>query len=174
MSRMKLNYCYICGSKLEPEKEGAWWCNGCQQQYYTNPKPCVELALFDEAGRILLAERAREPNKGKYDLPGGFIDNNETAEAAILRETEEELGLNADQFSEPRYALSYTGDYPYGRVVYENLILVFAAKLKPGANVLAQDDVASVKFVSPKEIDTSELATLKLVDVINKAQKALI
>ena len=168
---MQRTYCYVCGDKLKSEKEGTWWCDGCQQQYFDNPIPCVELALFDSEGRILLTERGRDPNKGKFDLPGGFIDDNETAENALTREMKEELGLNSDQISRPRYVLSYVGNYPYGKVVYETLIFVFTARLKQGAGIEPQDDVASAKFVQPYDIDRGEIAAPSLPEVIGRAKE---
>lgn len=45
------------------------------------------------AEHVLLIERGRNPGRGLYALPGGFIDQNETIEQSALRELEEETGL---------------------------------------------------------------------------------
>lgn len=45
------------------------------------------------ADRILLIQRNQEPNKGGWTLPGGFVEADETAEEAVIREVEEETGL---------------------------------------------------------------------------------
>jgi ADP-ribose pyrophosphatase YjhB (NUDIX family) len=42
---------------------------------------------------ILLVQRNQEPNRGYWTLPGGFVDCKEAAEAAVVRELEEETGL---------------------------------------------------------------------------------
>jgi ADP-ribose pyrophosphatase YjhB (NUDIX family) len=42
---------------------------------------------------ILLIQRNQEPNRGFWTLPGGFVESNETVEAAVVREIEEETGL---------------------------------------------------------------------------------
>ena len=52
------------------------------------------VALFDADGRVLLAQRP--PGKkmaGMWEFPGGKIETNETPEAAIIRESREELGI---------------------------------------------------------------------------------
>ena len=56
------------------------------------------LALVDPDGRVLLAQRP--PGKAMVDLwefPGGKIEPGETPEAALIREIDEELGINTKQ-----------------------------------------------------------------------------
>ena len=53
----------------------------------------VDCVVFDRAGRLLLIRRAKPPFKGRYALPGGFVDVGETVEAAALRELQEETGI---------------------------------------------------------------------------------
>ena len=43
---------------------------------------------------MLVSKRAIEPNKGRYDLPGGFVDFGEDCQAAAIREMREELGIS--------------------------------------------------------------------------------
>ncbi len=49
--------------------------------------------LFDRGGRLLLVERANEPNRGQWSLPGGRVEPGESGEQAVLREVAEETGL---------------------------------------------------------------------------------
>ncbi|MGH7087801.1 MAG: 8-oxo-dGTP diphosphatase MutT [Stellaceae bacterium] len=52
-------------------------------------------ALIDADGRVLLAERpAGKPMAGLWEFPGGKIDAGETPETALVRELEEELGID--------------------------------------------------------------------------------
>ena len=57
----------------------------------------VAVALLDGAGRILLQQRARGRSMaGLWEFPGGKVEEGETAEAALVREIEEELGVQLD------------------------------------------------------------------------------
>jgi len=54
-------------------------------------------ALVDRDGRILLARRPQgRPLAGLWEFPGGKLMDGETPEAALIRELNEELGINTD------------------------------------------------------------------------------
>jgi 8-oxo-dGTP diphosphatase len=44
--------------------------------------------------KVLLIQRNHEPNRGHWTLPGGFVEFDESAEEAVVREVEEETGLH--------------------------------------------------------------------------------
>src|SRR6185437_13971952 len=53
------------------------------------------VALVDADGRVLLAQRPEgKPMAGLWEFPGGKVDPGETPEAALIRELEEELGID--------------------------------------------------------------------------------
>ncbi len=56
-------------------------------------RPFVTDAVIVRDGRIVLIRRNKEPFKGKWALPGGFVEAGETAEEACAREAFEETGL---------------------------------------------------------------------------------
>ena len=58
----------------------------------TCPRAGASLALFRD-NRVLLARRGAQAGHGLWSLPGGLIELGETAEAAALREMQEELGV---------------------------------------------------------------------------------
>jgi 8-oxo-dGTP diphosphatase len=74
----------------------------------------VAAALFDERGRVLIAQRpAGKHLAGRWEFPGGKIADGETEQAALARELAEELGV-VPLDSEPLMALVH--DYPDRRV----------------------------------------------------------
>ena len=88
---------------------------------YEYPRPaltvdCVVFGLDEGELKLLLIERAGEPYKGRWALPGGFVEMNETIDAAARRELEEETGLH-DVFLEQLYTFGDVERDPRGRVV---------------------------------------------------------
>src|SRR5579872_10037 len=56
------------------------------------------VALIDTDGRVLLAERpAGKPMAGLWEFPGGKVQPGETPEAALIRELQEELGIDVKE-----------------------------------------------------------------------------
>lgn len=87
---------------------------------YPRPALTVDCVIFglDESNKlkILLIQRALEPFKGDWALPGGFVDMEEDLEAAALRELEEETGVR-NVFIEQLYTFGQPERDPRGRVV---------------------------------------------------------
>ena len=76
-----------------------------ENQYcYKYPRPALTtdqvIFGFGEGElRVLLIRRGNEPFKGKWALPGGFMDMDEDAETCARRELEEETGLKVVRIS---------------------------------------------------------------------------
>jgi 8-oxo-dGTP diphosphatase len=65
---------------------------------YAFPRPAVtvDMVLFrqsESGAEVLLIRRKRNPFKGLWAIPGGFVDKDEALEAAARRELKEETGL---------------------------------------------------------------------------------
>lgn len=76
------------------------------------------VAVIDDAGRILLQQRADD---GNWGIPGGFMELGETLEETARRELREETGLEADQlnFVQLFSGAEYFHQYPNGDEVYD-------------------------------------------------------
>jgi 8-oxo-dGTP diphosphatase len=57
------------------------------------PVPCVGALTYDAAGRLLLVQRAHEPGRGLWSVPGGRVEPGEDDATALVREMAEETGL---------------------------------------------------------------------------------
>ncbi|MHA1959664.1 MAG: NUDIX domain-containing protein [Candidatus Thorarchaeota archaeon] len=62
---------------------------------YRNPKPTIDVVVTD-GKRVILVKRAREPFKGEWVFPGGFVEYDETVEDAAIREVLEETGVTVE------------------------------------------------------------------------------
>ncbi len=118
---------------------------------------CVRLR--DEA-EVLLIRRGREPFKGRWALPGGFVEIEEEVEAAARRELLEETGLRAAELHELG-TFSRVGRDPRGRVVS----VAFLAPFGPEAGgERAGDDAAEAgwfPFLSPPPLAFDHAEILK-------------
>lgn len=118
---------------------------------YNHPRPAltVDIVLFHRSPdglEVLLIKRAREPFKGQWAFPGGFVDKDESLEDAAARELLEETGLagiHLDQIG----AFGDPGRDPRGHTVS----VVFSALLDDRRQAVAADDAAEAEwhFASP-------------------------
>ena len=94
---MELNYCPVCGAKLSlrrhPTEPPTPWCADCGDWRFPLFSAAVSVILLDRAGKRVLLIR----QYGEQDpmLPAGYVDKGERAEAAVVREIREELGITA-------------------------------------------------------------------------------
>ena len=90
-----MKYCSECGSselaRLVPDGDIniRTVCKECGIVHYSNPK-IVTGCLVTYENKILLCQRAIEPQRGYWNLPCGYLENGECVEAGAMREVEEE------------------------------------------------------------------------------------
>ena len=92
---MPAKFCIRCGTKLvrrKVEKRVRPVCPECGYVAFQNAKPAVGL-LLERDGEVLLVRRERAPYKGYWDIPGGFLEAEESAKEGAKREAREETGL---------------------------------------------------------------------------------
>jgi len=95
-----MKFCANCGAavvqRVPPgDTLPRWVCDNCGEIHYQNPKLVVG-TIPEHEGRLLLCRRAIEPRYGYWTLPAGFMENDETASQAALRETLEEAGASVE------------------------------------------------------------------------------
>lgn len=129
-------------------------CAECGFRFFFNCAAAAAAFIF-HGERIILTVRAHEPGKGALDLPGGFLDYEETVEEGLRREIREELGIETSSFG---YLTSAPNDYVYRDVLYKTADLYFTCKADDLAQIRAGDDVADFVLVEPGKLDPSRLA----------------
>jgi len=150
-----ISFCPHCGKQtFHPVSEKSWRCASCDFLWYQNTAAATA-AIIVNAGEILFAVRAGEPQAGKLDLPGGFVDNDETAEASLLRELDEELGLTGIS---PRYLTSFPNTYPYAGIEYKTVDLFYLVELDRRPPLQPADDVAGVRWISADALPLADVA----------------
>jgi ADP-ribose pyrophosphatase YjhB (NUDIX family) len=97
---MAMNFCSNCGAKLTyriPDGDDLprYICDTCHIVHYLNPKMVVG-CIPEWKDRLLLCRRAIEPRKGKWTLPAGYLENNETLAEGAKRETLEEARADVE------------------------------------------------------------------------------
>ena len=88
-------------------------------------------AVVVHAGRVLLIERANEPLKGEWSLPGGALELGETLEEGVVREVEEETGLRVKPVCVVKAFDRISRDED-GRVRYHFVLVDFLCHLSDG------------------------------------------
>ncbi len=112
---------------------------------YPRPALTVDAVLFqktDNELRILLIERKFAPFQGHWAFPGGFVDMDETAEDAAVRELEEETGLKDVELTQFK-AYSKVNRDPRGRVVS---IVFYGVVKDENCELHANDDAKEAKW----------------------------
>ena len=64
---------------------------------YPRPMLTADCVVTDGHGHVLLVQRGRDPFRGQWALPGGFMEMDETIEHCAVRELQEETGITADE-----------------------------------------------------------------------------
>lgn len=117
---------------------------------YPHPRPAftVDVVLLAQSGEglyLLLIERGREPFRGCWALPGGFVEENEPPLLAARRELAEETGLEAGELRHFA-AFADPGRDPRGWTV----TMAYVGAPPPGGPSLPQptggDDAAAARW----------------------------
>lgn len=116
-------------------------------------------------GRSLVTVRAREPEKGRLDVPGGFLDVGEDPIQGLKREVKEEVGLDIDVGPQD---FVQAVPHRYGPEGDWLLALGFRARWV-GGEVQARDDVADARWVDAGALDDLDFAWPHDRELVRKA-----
>jgi 8-oxo-dGTP diphosphatase len=157
---VEFRFCPVCGGRLqersikEPEPPRLV-CSQCEFVFYLDPK-VVACSIVKMDGRIVLLKRAIDPQRGKWVLPGGYVDRGEEVTAAALRETEEECGLRTR-------IQRLLGVYSYpGRTA---VVVVYVAEYVSG-DLRAADESEEVGLYLQEEVPWRKLAFQSTVEAL--------
>ena len=129
---------------------------------YPYPRPsvtadCVIFTMRGEDLTILLIQRAHDPFKGQWALPGGFVNENEALERAAARELAEETGLSTSARLVQIGSYGDPGRDPRGHTV----TVAFATFLVAEPKISAADDAAAAEWHPLKSLDLTPPSTTK-------------
>ena len=100
----------------------------------------VDVVIFKE-DKILLIQRADEPCRGQWALPGGFVDENEDLSDAAVRELLEETSLQAEKLIQLG-AFGKPGRDPRGHTIS----IAFKGSVKNPQDLRAADDAKAAAW----------------------------
>jgi len=164
----QFHYCPKCGSdQFLVNNEKSKKCNRCGFVYYFNSCAATVAFILNPKNELLVCRRAKEPAKGTLDLPGGFVDMNETAEEGVTREVLEETGLVVKKAI---YQFSLPNIYVYSNFEVHTLDMFFLCKVEHTDYIEANDDVTDSFFLRLSEINPDEFG----LDSIRKGLKNFI
>src|SRR5262245_56924455 len=119
---------------------------------YPRPSVTVDLVIFTIAEddlKVLLIRRGQEPFKGRWALPGGFVEIEESLERAAARELKEEVGVT-NVYLEQLYTFGDPKRDPRGRVISVSYFALVDAERQ---RIVAASDAAEAQwhpvFVAP-------------------------
>ena len=157
---IEFQYCPVCGGNLssrslKPEEPDRLVCAKCDFVFYLDPK-VVACSIVEMDGRIVLLKRNIDPQKGKWVLPGGYVDRGEEVKAAAIREMEEECGLKIR-------IKDLLGLYSYPGAL--SVVVVYVAE-PSGGTLIVGDETAEAEVYTPERIPWTELAFQSTIDAL--------
>ena len=143
-------YCPKCGSELfEEHNAKSKHCSNCGFNYYQNPSSATAAFILNSKDELLVVKRGKEPAKDTLDLPGGFVDNDESGEQGIVREIKEETGLD---IKEAKYLFSIPNIYRYSGMDIHTLDMFYLCHADEDAEIHAADDAASCSWIPLRQV----------------------
>jgi len=141
-------FCPTCAAELNwkmIETRNYLCCPKCDFVFWNNPKP-VTSAVIVKDNKVLMIKRNRDPLKGYWVLPGGYIDYEEKPEEAVIRETKEETNL--DIKPEKLVGVYRINNDPTG----VNIDIIYLASIVSGELKINDEEASEYGFFSVDEL----------------------
>jgi 8-oxo-dGTP diphosphatase len=106
-------------------------------------------------GKILLEKRKGEPGRGKWAIPGGLVELGETVEHTLMREVEEETGLEVEK-PELIDVVSNVIVDKNSKIKYHFVIVDYFVRLE-GGTLKASDDAAELRWITFDDVESYDL-----------------
>jgi ADP-ribose pyrophosphatase len=125
-----------------------------KRDYPDRPIVAVGAVIIHE-GQALIVQRAFEPRKGEWTVPGGVLELGETLRSGIEREVLEETGLTVKAGDVVDVFENIWPDSE-GKTQFHYVLVDFLCELISG-NLHAATDVSAARWITPEELSTVEL-----------------
>lgn len=140
-------------------EDGCVRCTACGHVEWASSIPGAQ-ALIERDGRLLLGRRGTEPGKGRWDIPGGFLEEGEHPLAALRREIREETGLEI----EPGEFLG-AWMQPYG---HRNVLCLTWSARPAGGVERPGDDLVELRWFGAGDLpEPEDLAFETFVEILS-------
>lgn len=156
----EFKYCPACSKELAyDEIEGKLRknCTDCGFIHWGEFSVGVGGVLLDQ-GRGLIVQRAHNPGKGRWTIPGGYVEEDEKIDDAIIREVREETGL----ITKPISVLGVKDRPQDGPGIKHDIYVVFLLRYLSGALEPDPAEVSQAGFYTPQECQEFNIAPLSL------------
>ncbi len=147
---MDVKYCPKCATELVWRRDGERQrptCPACGFVFYFNPVVGAGV-LVEVERRVVLVRRGVEPKRGLWCLPAGYVEADERAEEAAVREVREETGLEVELDG-------MLGVYTFGHEPPTGVLILYAAHTV-GGELRAGDDAQEVRAFAPEDLPADD------------------
>ena len=119
-------YCPRCVSEAQDTGSSPFRCKECDFVFYFTSVAAVGGIVVNSNNELLFIVRGCDPGKGKYGLPGGFVDRGEPLETSLAREIKEETSLKVTRAN---YLCSFPNQYTYRGITIDVLDVFFECRV---------------------------------------------